>query len=66
MVMGCKWRDISSGTVNSTRSSGQQRDVLSENSKKEYLKSVTELLKLEEKRFLQGICYFTNNIPVFI
>jgi hypothetical protein len=28
-------------------------DILSENSKKEYPKSVTELLSLEEKRFLQ-------------
>jgi hypothetical protein len=28
-------------------------DILSANSKKEYPKSVTELLRLEEKRFLQ-------------
>jgi hypothetical protein len=41
-------------------------DILSENSKKEYPKSVTELLKLEEKRLVQGICYFTNKIPKFI
>jgi hypothetical protein len=41
-------------------------DILSENCKKEYPKSVTELLKLEEKRFLQGVCYFINNIPIFI
>jgi hypothetical protein len=41
-------------------------DILSENSKKEYPKSVTELLRLEEKRFLQGVCYFINNIPIFI
>jgi hypothetical protein len=37
--------------------------ILSENSKKEYPKSVTELLRLEEKRFLQGICHFINKIP---
>jgi hypothetical protein len=41
-------------------------DILSENSKKEYPKSVTELLRLEEKQFLQGVCYFINNIPIFI
>jgi hypothetical protein len=29
--------------------------ILSENSKKGYQKSVTELLRLEEKRFLQGV-----------
>jgi hypothetical protein len=41
-------------------------DMLSENSKKEYPKSVTELLRLEEKRFVQGVCYFINKIPKFI
>jgi hypothetical protein len=41
-------------------------DILSENSKKEYPKSVTELLRLEEKRFVQGVCYFINKIPKFI
>jgi hypothetical protein len=49
---------------------GDQRaivmDILSENSKKEYPKSVTDLLRLEEKRFLQGVCYFINNIPIFM
>jgi hypothetical protein len=28
--------------------------------KKEYPKSVTEFLKLEEKTFVQGVCYFIN------
>jgi hypothetical protein len=42
------------------------RDILSKNSKKEYPKSVTGLLRLEEKRFVQGACYFINNIPIFI
>jgi hypothetical protein len=42
------------------------RDILSENSTKQYSKSVTELLRLEEKGFLQGVCYFINNIPIFI
>jgi hypothetical protein len=42
------------------------RDILSENSKKDYPKSVTELLRLEEKRSLQGICNFINNVPIFI
>jgi hypothetical protein len=41
-------------------------DILSENSKKEYPKSVIELLRLEEKRFVQGVCYFINKIPKFI
>jgi hypothetical protein len=41
-------------------------DILSENSKKEYPKSVTELLRLEGTRFVQGACYCINNIPIFI
>jgi hypothetical protein len=41
------------------------RNILSENIKK-YPKSVTGLLRLEEKIYLQGVCYFINNIPVFI
>jgi hypothetical protein len=40
--------------------------ILSENMKKEYPKSVTELLRLEEKRFVQGVSYFINKIPIFI
>jgi hypothetical protein len=40
--------------------------IWSENSKKEYPNSVTKLLKLEEKRFVQGVCYFTNKTPKFI
>jgi hypothetical protein len=41
------------------------RDILFENRKKNP-KSVTELVRLEEKIFLQGVCYFINNIPIFI
>jgi hypothetical protein len=41
-------------------------DILSENSEKEYSKSVTELLRLEEKRFVQGACYFIKKIPRLI
>jgi hypothetical protein len=41
-------------------------NILSENSKKEYPKSATELLRLEEKQFLQCVCYFINNIPIFV
>jgi hypothetical protein len=37
-----------------------------EQKKKEYPKSVTELLVLEEKRFVQGVSYFINKIPKFI
>jgi hypothetical protein len=40
--------------------------ILSENRKKEYTKTVTELLRLEEKRFVQGVSYFINKISVFI
>jgi hypothetical protein len=36
------------------------------NRKKEYPKSVTELLGLEEKRCMQGVSYFINKIPIFI
>jgi hypothetical protein len=41
-------------------------DILSQNGKREYQKSVTELLRLEGKRFVQGVCYFINKIPTFI
>jgi ribonuclease HI len=41
-------------------------DILSENSKKEYPKSVTELLRLEGNIYVQGVCYFMNIIPKFI
>jgi hypothetical protein len=41
-------------------------DVLSEKSKREYPKSVTELLRLEEEKFVQGVSYFINKIPIFI
>jgi hypothetical protein len=40
--------------------------ILSENRKKEYPKSVTELLRLEENRFVQGVSYFINKIPIFV
>jgi hypothetical protein len=41
-------------------------EILSENSKKEeYPKSVTELLRIEEKRFVQGFCYFIKFINLF-
>jgi hypothetical protein len=40
--------------------------ILPENRKMEYPKSVTELLRQEEKSFVQGIPYFVNKIPVFI
>jgi hypothetical protein len=42
------------------------RDILSENSKKEHRKSITQLSRLEEKRFLQGVCYFINKISKLI
>jgi hypothetical protein len=38
-------------------------NILSENSKEEYPQSVTELLRLEDKRFVKGVCYFINKIP---
>jgi hypothetical protein len=41
-------------------------DILFEKSKKENPKSFTEILKVEEKRFVQGVCYFMDKIPKFI
>jgi hypothetical protein len=41
-------------------------DITSENSKKEYPKSVTELFRLEEERFVEGVFFFINKIPKFI
>jgi hypothetical protein len=41
-------------------------DILSENSKKEYPKSFTELLRLEEKGFVQGVCYFIHKFPYLL
>jgi hypothetical protein len=41
-------------------------DMLSEKIKKEYPQSVTELLRLEGKGFLQCLCNFINEIPQFI
>jgi hypothetical protein len=35
-----------------------------EKSKQEFPKS--QLLRLEEERFVQGVCYFTNKIPKFM
>jgi hypothetical protein len=40
--------------------------ILSENREKEYPKSITEFLRLEEKRFVQGVSYFINKIQIFI
>jgi hypothetical protein len=41
-------------------------DILSEHSKKEYPKSVTELLTLEKKTFVDCVCYFINKITKVI
>jgi hypothetical protein len=41
-------------------------DILSKNRKKEYPKSDTELLRLEEEGFVQGVFYFINKIPKFV
>jgi hypothetical protein len=40
--------------------------ILSENRKKEYPKSVTKLFKTRGNRFVQGVSYFRNKIPIFI
>jgi hypothetical protein len=40
--------------------------ISSENSKKEYPQSVTELLRLEEKRSVHGVCYFISTIPIYL
>jgi hypothetical protein len=41
-------------------------DIVSEKSKKEHPTLVTELLRLEEKLFVQRVCFFKNKIPKFI
>jgi hypothetical protein len=41
-------------------------DTLCEKSKNEYPKPVTEPLRLEEKRLVQGVCYFINKMPKLI
>jgi hypothetical protein len=41
-------------------------EILSENSKREYPKSVTELLRLEEKKNCARRQYFINKIHKFI
>jgi hypothetical protein len=41
-------------------------NILSENSKKDNLKLVTELSGIDDKIFVQGFCYFINKIPEFI
>jgi hypothetical protein len=41
-------------------------DVLSEKSEREYPKSVTELLRLDEEKFVQGVSYFINKISKLI
>jgi hypothetical protein len=38
-------------------------NILSESRGMEYPKSVTELLRLEEKRFVQGVCYSIITVP---
>jgi hypothetical protein len=40
--------------------------ILSENSKNNYPESVVELLRPEEKGFVQGVSYFIYKIPIFI
>jgi hypothetical protein len=41
-------------------------DIPSENSEKEYPKSVYRALKTERKKVVQGASYFINKIPIFI
>jgi hypothetical protein len=41
--------------------------ILSEKSKKENTEvSYRPLLRLQEERFVQGVCYFINKISIFI
>jgi hypothetical protein len=64
--MGGKRRNISS--LDCKQYAGQRAtmmDILSENSKKEYPKLVTEVSRLEEKKFVQGVSYLINNISIF-
>jgi hypothetical protein len=54
-----------SGIVNKDQRATMM-DVLSEKSKKGYPQTVTELLRLKSKGFVQCLCYFTNESPKFI
>jgi hypothetical protein len=53
----CKWYDDQRATM---------MDILSQNCKRECTESDMELLRLEEKRSMQGVYYFINNIPIFV
>jgi hypothetical protein len=41
-------------------------NILSENSKKDYPMSVKEILRLEKKRFVQGVCYLKQNSYIYL
>jgi hypothetical protein len=41
-------------------------DILSGNTKKEYPQSDKELIRLEGKRFVQGVSYFINKIHMLL
>jgi hypothetical protein len=41
-------------------------NILPENSKKEYPKSITELLRLEGKRFVQGVLLHKQNFYTYL
>jgi hypothetical protein len=67
----CEWRAANGKHVFwDCKLYGDQRatvmEIMSENSKKVYPKSVTERWRLEKKIFMQGVCYFINKIPKFI
>jgi hypothetical protein len=61
--MNCKWRHMFWDCKLYEVQRATITHIKSDKSKKEYPKSVKELLRLEEKRFMQGICYFKNKIP---
>jgi hypothetical protein len=67
VVTGSKRRNIrvSSEIATVREPKGNSDGYFFENSK-EYPKLVTELLRLQEKKCVQGVCYFINKIPKFI
>jgi hypothetical protein len=56
VVTGCKRRNISSAIINCTRNHGQQWWTFVWEQQKEYPMTVTELLRLEEKKKICARC----------
>jgi hypothetical protein len=56
MITQCAYRALHTLVEGSNNSAG----------KWSLYRQITELLRLEEKIFVQGVCYFINKIPKFV